>query len=41
MATMVTLAEQSSEKASMTLQHSDAVAQSAEQLQQSIHKFKV
>ena len=41
MTTMVTLAEQSSDKASRTLQHSDAVAQSAEQLQQSIHKFKV
>jgi methyl-accepting chemotaxis protein len=41
MSTMVTLAEQSSDKASRTLQHSDAVAQSAEQLQQSIHMFKV
>ncbi|MBU2178126.1 MAG: methyl-accepting chemotaxis protein [Gammaproteobacteria bacterium] len=41
MTTMVTLAEQSSDKAGRTLQHSDDVAQSAEQLQQSIHKFKV
>ena len=41
MTTMVTLAEQSSDKASRTLQHSDDVAQSAEQLQQSIHKFKI
>jgi len=41
MSTMVALAEQSSDKASRTLQHSDAVAQSAEQLQHSIHKFKI
>jgi methyl-accepting chemotaxis protein len=41
MTTMVALAEQSSDKASRTLLHSDAVAQSAEQLQQSIHQFKI
>jgi len=41
MSRMVELAEQSSEKAGRTLTHSDAVAQSADALQQSIHTFKI
>ncbi len=41
MSRMVELAEQSSDKASRTLAHSDAVAQSADALQQSIQTFKI
>ncbi len=41
MTTMVALAQQSSDKASCTLQHSADVTKSAEQLQHSIHMFKV
>jgi methyl-accepting chemotaxis protein len=41
MTRMVELAEQSSEKAGRTLAHSDAVAQSADALQQSVHTFKI
>ena len=41
MSRMVELAEQSSDKAGRTLTHSDAVAQSADALQQSIHTFKI
>lgn len=41
MSRMVELAEQSSDKAGRTLTHSDAVAQSADELQQSIHTFKI
>ena len=41
MSNMITLAEQSSDKAGKTLLHSDAVAQSAVKLQQSIHMFTV
>ncbi|WP_333796108.1 methyl-accepting chemotaxis protein [Rheinheimera sp.] len=41
MSRMVELAQQSSDKASRTLNHSDAVAQSADTLQQSIQTFKI
>jgi len=41
MSNMITLAEQSSDKAGKTLLHSDAVAQSAVKLQHSIHMFTV